>query len=122
MSVPHTLPTPVLDHTAVYRLRTGGVTSERWRVVLVPTLQATVTAGDPADIAVAATGGTAGDRVSLLRPVDGKLVVVVRTTLAADGTAHFQVTPGERTTRYVVRLPPTAEHGAARAPVAVPAE
>ena len=28
------LPTPVLDHTAVYRLRTGGVTSERWRVVL----------------------------------------------------------------------------------------
>ena len=87
----------------------------------MPTLQATVTAGDPADIGVTAAGASAGDTVSLLRSVDGTLVVVMRTTLAADGTAHFQVTPGKRVTHYVVRLLPTAAHAAARASVAVPA-
>ena len=46
------LPTPALDRTAVYRLVTGRVHSARWRVVLMPTLQAAVTAGDPAVITV----------------------------------------------------------------------
>ncbi len=114
------LPTTAIDQTSVYRLVAGGVHSDRWRVVLVPTLQATVTAGDPADIAVTAVGGRAGDTVSLLRNVDGQLVVVLRTALADDGTAHFQVTPGKHITRYVVRLLPTSAHGAARTLVEVP--
>ncbi len=115
------LATPALDQTAVYRLRTGGVASDRWKVALVPTLQAVVTPGDPADIAVTTTGGRPGDTVSLLRLVGGKPVVVMRTTLAGDGTAHFQVTPGKRITRYVVRLLPTAAHAAAKTPTTVPA-
>jgi hypothetical protein len=115
------VPTPVQDRTSVYRLVTGGVRSARWRVVLVPTLHARVTSGDPAVITLSARGGRAGDTVALLRQRDGRLVLVMRTSLAADGSAHFGVSPGRRVTRYVVRLPATEAHGSARVAVAVPA-
>jgi hypothetical protein len=100
---------------------TGRVHSARWRVVLAPTLRGAVTAGDPAVISVTAQGGRTGDTVTLLRRVDGRLVLVMRTSLAADATAQFRVAPGRRITRYVARLLATDAHGPARVALAVPA-
>jgi hypothetical protein len=89
-------------------------------VALVPALSATVTAGTPyTDLAVSALGGRVGDAVVLLRRVDGALVPVLQATLDAAGTARFEVTPGRHPTRYVVRLPATAAHDAARVPVVI---
>ncbi len=118
------IPTPAAQRTAVYRLRAGPATSGRWRVVLVPALTATVTPGQtegqPTGIAVTTLGGQAGDTLVLLRRVDGDLVPVLQTQLDSAGAAQFQVSPGKRTTAYVVRLPATNAHGAAHVPVAVP--
>ena len=66
--------TPAAERTSVYRLRSGPITSSRWRVVLVPSLTAAVTAGtpgEPTDVTVTALGAQAGDTVALLRRVDG---------------------------------------------------
>ncbi len=86
----------------------------------MPTLQVTVTPGTTTDIAVVAAGGRAGDPVTLLRRVNRQLVPVLEGTLDADSVVHFQVTPGKKTTRYVVRLPATPAHAAARVAVLVP--
>ena len=61
-----------------------------------------------------------GDAVVLLRRVDDALVPVLQATLDAAGTARFEVTPGQHPTRYIVRLPATAAHDAARVPVVIP--
>jgi hypothetical protein len=115
------IPTPAAEQTAVYRLRAGPATSPSWRVALVPALSATVTTGTPyTDLAVSALGGRVGDAVVLLRRVDGALVPVLQATLDAAGAARFEVTPGQHPTRYVVRLPATAAHDAARVPVVIP--
>ncbi len=115
--------TPAAERTSVYRLRSGPITSSRWRVVLVPTLTAAVTTGtpgEPTDVTVTALGAQAGDTVALLRRVDGLLVPVLETTLDAGGAAHFLVAPGKKATRYVTRLPATELHGPARVPVVIP--
>ncbi len=115
------IPTPAAEQTAVYRLRAGPATSVRWRVALVPALSATVATGTSnTDLTVSALGGRVGDAVVLLRRVDGALVPVLQATLDAAGTARFEVTPGQHPTRYVVRLPATAAHDAARVPVVIP--
>jgi hypothetical protein len=114
------LPTPAAEQTSVFRLVSGAVPSQRWRIALVPTLQVTVTPGTTTDIAVVAAGGRAGDPVTLLRRVKGQLVPVLEGALDAGSVVHFQVTPGKKASRYVVRLPATPAHAAARVAVLVP--
>ena len=90
-------------------------------MALVPALSATVATGtSTTDVTVSALGGRVGDAVVLLRRVDGALVPVLQATLDAAGTARFEVMPGQHPTRYLVRLPATAAHDAARVPVVIP--
>jgi hypothetical protein len=81
---------------------------------MVPALSATTRPdGSDADIVASAQGGSTGDRVVLLRHVSGRLVVVQRSLLAADGSVVFTVPRRARSTTYVVRLLGTDRHTAA---------
>jgi hypothetical protein len=113
------LATPAARVTARYRLRApNGVHSYPWRVVMVPTVGAS--AAPDGTIDATATGGRTGDRVVLLRRLNGRLVKVQHGALDAGGHVTFQVTPKPRKTAYVVRLLATRRHGWAVARVTVP--
>lgn len=110
---------PLQQSTSV-RLRAGGVTSPAWRLVVQPTLTATVqTHGPTTTLGVSATGGRAGDAVVLLVRRDGALVTEAHGVLDAAGSARFDVATPARLTRYVVRLPATPTHAFAQTRLAV---
>ena len=108
--------TPALVRTSVFRLGVGAaLTSERWRVVLVPELtMASEPSSSGTAIVVQARGGQPGDVVALHRRGADGSVLVARSRLADDLTTTFGVaTPAERVT-FVARLPRTREHAIAR--------
>jgi hypothetical protein len=115
------LATPAARRTTRYRLRVpSGMHSAAWRVAMVPTLSVTTRPdGASVDLVATARGGFAGDPVSLLRRISGRLVVVQRAPLAADGSVVFTVPRRVRSTTYVVRLLGTARHTAASTKVTV---
>jgi hypothetical protein len=113
--------TPAILATSRFRLRTDhGVSSAAWRVVSLPSLSASAQPGDTTvAITASATGGRAGDRVVLLRRLDGRLVRMRHAPLGADGSVTFTVPRRKVRTTYVVRLLATKRHGAASTSVTV---
>ncbi|WP_028645838.1 hypothetical protein [Nocardioides sp. URHA0020] len=111
-----------VQRTTSYRLRVGTVHSASWRIVLQPSLTVSAeTVGRAASVTVSAAGGQTGDRVLLLTRRRGRLVQEARGTLDPQGRARFELTAPKRARAYVVRLPATPAHAAARAAVTVAA-
>jgi hypothetical protein len=100
---------------ARYRWRAAGVHSRGWQLRVRAALSSEATVGDQqTTITATAVGASAGDRVLLYTVVRGQPKVVGRARLAADGTASFAFrTPATRRA-FVVRLPKTPDHTAAR--------
>ncbi|MBJ7359311.1 hypothetical protein, partial [Nocardioides sp.] len=110
---------PVYENTAM-RLRTKDARSERWRVRVRPELRLAPTVdGDTVTIVAAATGGHAGDVVTLSGRRDGQRVTLATGILGADGTVTFQVQQEARKARYAGRLEPTERHTVDRVAVVV---
>jgi hypothetical protein len=114
--------TPPVTDTSRFRLATDHhVHSAAWRVVEVPTLTASAErSSDTVAINVSASGARAGDRVVLLRRVEGRLVRMRHGPLGAGGSATFSVKARAARTTYVVRLAATQRHGQATASLTVP--
>lgn len=114
------LATGPLQQSTSLRLRAGGVTSPAWRLIVQPSLTATVqTRGAVTTLDASATGARAGDPVVLLVRRDGALVTQAHGVLDATGSARFDVATPARPTRYVVRLPATPAHAYAQVHVTV---
>jgi hypothetical protein len=110
---------PVQSSTRV-RLKTGKVRSTPWRLVVQPSVTATAqTVGTVATVTARVTGGQVGDRVVLVSTRGGQVAQEGAATLGADGVITFDVTAPALDRWYVVRLPATAGHGAARVRVLV---
>jgi hypothetical protein len=108
---------PPVSTTTAVRLRTARVHSSRWRVTLHPSLSVVSAPGvDKGTVVITATavGAQPGDRVQLLDQ-SGQVAVA---SLAGDSVA-FTISPTKKKTRYVVLLPPTAEHSADHASITV---
>jgi hypothetical protein len=91
-----------------------------WRVVEVPTLTASADrSATTVTVSARAQGARSGDRVFLLRRVDGRLVRVRHARLDATGSVSFSVKARATRTTYVVKLPSTRKHGAAAAKATV---
>jgi hypothetical protein len=110
---------PALTRTSAFRLAVGEeLTSQAWRVVLVPTLTlSSRPSGSSTALKVTTRGGRAGDPVELVSPRPSGPVVVGRARLGADLSATFQVPSPSTRVRYVARLARTRAHAAARAGV-----
>jgi len=110
------LATPALTRTSVFRLAVGDdLSSEPWRIVLVPTLEmvARPEAG-ATSIAVTARGAQPGDQVALLsRTADGD-VLVGRSRLSEELTASFRVAAPSKPVTFVAQLPRSSAHASAR--------
>lgn len=107
-----------LDQSTSVRLRSSGLTSTAWRLVVQPSLTVAVQSHPSVTtLSVAATGGRAGDAVVLLAQRDGMLVTQARGVLDAAGGVRFDVATPTRSTRYVVRLPATSRHAFAQTPM-----
>jgi len=116
-----TFATPPATRSVVYRVRADrGVRSDRWRVVLQPTLAASSSVtGRTAAITGTAVGARGGDSVRLLRRTGHGPTQVREGRLDDTGTVRFQVrTPRQRAV-YVLRLLHTPAHAAARATIRV---
>ncbi len=105
---------------AKYRWRAAGVHSRVWQLKARATLSSTADVGDPqTTITATAVGAKAGDQALLYTVVRGQATVVGRGQIAADGTVSFTFrTPAARRV-FVVRLPATPDHTAARSRVVV---
>jgi hypothetical protein len=111
--------TPAARVTVRYRFRApNGVHSLPWRVVMVPMIGASAAADGTIDASV--TGGRTGDRVILLRRMNGRLVKVQTGRLDSTGQVTFHVVPKPHQKAYVVRLLATKRHAWAVAHATVP--
>jgi hypothetical protein len=111
------LTSPALTHSARLRLVTAhGLRSAALTVVVVPTVNATVTAEGPVDdVAITTVGGNPGDTVVLQRHVSGGWQGLSTATLDGAGSASFSVpAPPKHPHRFRVVLLRTKAHAAAR--------
>ncbi|MGC4112889.1 MAG: hypothetical protein QM747_21225 [Nocardioides sp.] len=117
-----TITSPAILGTSRFRLRTDHrAHSALWRVVEQPTLSASSErTGTTTLVSASASGAHAGDKVVLLRRVDGRLVKLRHGSLDANGSVTFSVRARKIRTTYVVRLVATKRHGPAAASTVVP--
>jgi hypothetical protein len=111
-----TIGVPGLSRTTRLRLRAPrGVHSAVATVVVVPTLQASVSrAGEKDDVTVTSTGLQPGDTLVVARRLRGRHTVVARVTVDSTGNASFTVgVPPKRDVTFHVLVRRSAAHAAA---------
>jgi hypothetical protein len=114
--------TPAITATARFRLHTDHrAHSVTWRIVELPALSVSgQRSGGTVVITATTSGARPGDKVVLLRSVNGRLATLRHGRLDANGAAVFSVTARRVRTEYVVRLVATKRHGPASSSVIVP--
>ena len=114
-----TLDTIPIERTTVVRLAVGKKAhSKRIRIVLVPTVSATVSGGV---VTIATTGAQPGDQVKLLRRTKTGLTLLRKGRVDGAGSAVFTIHPAKKQIRCVVRLPRTPQHAFAKTVLVVEA-
>lgn len=114
------LVTRPVQRTIRVRLKTGKLGSAAVQLAVQPTVSASALTVDPVSTVTATVaGGQAGDQVYLQTIRDGQVVVEGQVTLGAGGGVRFDVTAPKLDRWYVVQLPATDAHAAARVRVLV---